>query len=74
MPGDDLDGLAGGALGGRLDLAGLEGLEGDLLADELLLEHLLGGLQAVLGGGGQLDRLLLQFARVVWVSLKSNRW
>ena len=64
MPVTSLIVLADGALGGRLDRAGLERLERDLAADRLLLEHLIGGLQAILGAGGQLDRLVLQLEEV----------
>ena len=49
----DLVGLAGG-----LRLAGVEGLEADIAADQLLLENVDGGFDALLGGAGQLDRLL----------------
>ena len=45
--------LAGRALLGLLDLAGLEGLQRDLALDQLLVEHLVERPQAVLGGGAQ---------------------
>src|ERR1700761_4380978 len=45
-------------LAGGLRLAGVESLEADVAADQLLLEHVDGGLDPLLGGAGQLDRLL----------------
>src|SRR6516164_9622362 len=49
----DLVGLAGG-----LRLTGVERLQADVAADQLLLEDVDGGLDALLGRAGQLDRLL----------------
>src|SRR5256885_1924482 len=49
----DLVGLAAG-----LRLADVEGLHGDVAPDQLLLEDVDGGLDALLGGGGDGDRLL----------------
>ena len=49
----DLVGLAGG-----LRLAGVEGLHRDVAADQLLLEDVDGGLDALLGGRRQLDGLV----------------
>ena len=49
----DLVGLAAG-----LRFAGVEGLHGDVAADQLLLEDVDGGLDALLGGADQLDGLL----------------
>ncbi len=45
--------LSGRAPGGLFDLAHVEGLEGDLPLDQLLLEDLVEGSQPVLGGRGE---------------------
>src|SRR5947208_9965974 len=58
--GDELHCLAGRALGRLFDLTGLEGLQGDLAADGLLLKDLVRGLEAILGAGVDLDLLVLE--------------
>ncbi len=62
-PGLQGDVLADGRLGGLFDLAVGEGLQRHLAADELLLEHLGKGAQAVLGGGVEDDLVRLELER-----------
>src|SRR2546430_5135706 len=58
-PGDERDRLADRTLRCRLDLAGLQRLQGYLAADRLLLEDLVRGLEAVLGRRMPFTLLLL---------------
>ena len=65
--------LAHGALGGFFDLPEVKRLQGDLPADELLLENLEYSLQAVLGGRSQRELLAGQLdARVRPLEVKAS--
>ena len=70
--GPDGDLLAGGALLGLFDLAVLEGLEGDLALDQLLVEDLVQRAQAVLGRGASTSSFSPS-SMAESVFLKSNR-
>ena len=61
----DADALARRALGGLLDLGGVECLERYFAADQLLLEHLVEGAQAILGRGSQHELGLAELDRRV---------
>ena len=74
MPAFKRDVLAQRPLGGLLDLAVGDGLQGHLPADELLLEDLDERLAAVLGRGVQLDLVALQLeARAGVLEVEAGR-